>query len=57
MGPAILSGKQHVQGSITPGKWADLIMLDQDLFTIDADRIGETQVDATIFAGALVYQR
>jgi hypothetical protein len=57
IGPAILAGKQHVQGSITPGKWADLIVLDQDLFTIDADRIGETQVNTTIFAGAVVYRR
>lgn len=57
MGPAILSGKQHVQGSITPGKWADLIVLDQDLFTIDAAKIGETAVTATIFAGELVFQK
>lgn len=57
MGPAILSGKQHLQGSITPGKWADLIVLDQDLFEIEPSQIGQTQVDATIFAGAVVYAR
>ncbi len=57
MGPAILSSKQHVQGSITPGKWADLIVLEQDLFTIEAGDIGETRVDTTIFSGAVVYQR
>lgn len=57
MGPAIMSGKQQLQGSVTPGKWADLIVLDQDLFTIEASQIGQTQVDATIFAGSVVYAR
>jgi hypothetical protein len=55
MGPAILSGKQHVQGSITPGKWADLIVLEQNLFEIEAAKIAETEVNTTIFAGAIVY--
>ncbi len=57
MGPAILSSKQDVQGSITPGKWADLIMLDRDLFEIEAGNIGETAVAITIFAGEVVFRK
>lgn len=56
MGPAILSGKQALQGSITPGKWADLIMLNQNLFEIDPTEIAQTEVDLTIFAGDVVYR-
>jgi predicted amidohydrolase YtcJ len=57
MGPAIMSGKQHLQGSITPGKWADLIVLEQDLFAVEPEKIGETAVATTIFAGEIVYQK
>lgn len=57
MGPAILSGKQAQQGSVTPGKWADLIVLEQDLFTVAPAKIAETRIDTTIFAGKIVYQR
>ncbi|MCP4428642.1 MAG: amidohydrolase family protein, partial [Chloroflexi bacterium] len=56
MGPAILSGKTAVQGSITPDKWADMILLERDLFTIATEEIGETRVEVTIFAGELVYE-
>lgn len=57
MGPAIVAGKQAVQGSITPGKWADLIVLSQDLFESEPAAILETQVDVTIFASKVVYRR
>ena len=57
MGPAILSGKQHLQGSITPGKWADVIILNQNLFEIEAVKISETMIDTTVFAGDVVCQR
>lgn len=55
-GPAYLAGKQAVQGSITPGKWADLIVLSRNLFKIPASEVAETQVDLTIFDGQVVYQ-
>jgi len=56
MGPAHLSGKQAVQGSITPGKWADLVMLSQDLFEVSPGEIPETKVEMTVFEGQVVYQ-
>lgn len=42
-------------GSIAPGKSADLIVLDQDLFKIPARRIHATKVIATLFKGRAVY--
>jgi predicted amidohydrolase YtcJ len=43
-------------GSIEVGKSADMILLDRNLFEIDPDEIGDTQVLKTWFEGALVYE-
>ncbi len=56
MGPAYVAGQQHRQGSITPGKWADLIMLARNIFEIPPAEIAETRVDLTIFDGRVVYR-
>jgi hypothetical protein len=42
-------------GSITPGKSADLIVLDQDIFTIPVQEISDTRVLLTLFRGAAVH--
>jgi len=55
MAPASASGRQHFQGSITPGKWADLVVLDRNLFEIPAAEIKEAQVCLTVFDGRVVY--
>ena len=44
-------------GSIEQGKLADLIVLDQNLFEIPAEKISDTQVEMTLFRGKAVYQR
>jgi len=51
MGPAYVACKQHVQGSITPGKWADIIVLSRNIFDIPPAEIAETEVEMTIFDG------
>lgn len=56
MGPAYLAGKQAVQGSITPGKWADMVVLAQNLFEISPEEIAETTTNITVFDGQVVYQ-
>jgi len=38
-------------GSIEPGKSADLVVLDRDLFELSPDEIGKTRVVLTLFAG------
>jgi predicted amidohydrolase YtcJ len=55
--PAMASGVGNRLGSVSRGKLADLIVLDQDIFRIDPDKIAETRVDLTIFDGRIVYER
>jgi predicted amidohydrolase YtcJ len=56
MGCALASGLENQSGSLTLGKLADLIVLDQDIFTIDPMEIAETRVIMTILDGRIVYQ-
>ena len=57
MGPAIVAGKESVQGSLTPGKWADFIVLSDNLFEIEPGQILDTAVDVTAVASQLVYRQ
>ena len=43
-------------GSIEAGKFADMIVLDRNLFEIRPDRIGDTQVLLTLLGGKAVYE-
>jgi hypothetical protein len=56
MGAAIASGQENNQGSLTPGKLADLIVLDQDIFEIPPEQIHNTGVTMTVFDGRIVHQ-
>jgi predicted amidohydrolase YtcJ len=56
VGPARLAGKDDRQGSISPGKWADLVVLARNLFEIPPDEIAATEVALTVFDGQVVYQ-
>lgn len=42
-------------GSLAPGKQADLIVLDRDVFTVSDEQLFDTQVLQTFFAGKAVY--
>jgi hypothetical protein len=44
-------------GSLTPGKYADLVLLDRDLFALPPERIKTARVDVTVLAGRVVYER
>jgi len=46
-----------VAGSLEPGKFADLIVIDQDLLACPEESIAGTQVLRTYLAGKLVYRR
>jgi predicted amidohydrolase YtcJ len=61
LGAAEASGWARTIGSITPGKRADLIVLDQDIIALagqpeTAAQIAQTTVLITIFDGAIVYR-
>ncbi len=48
---------EAICGSIEVGKYADMIVLDRNLFEIPADQIGQTQVLQTILEGEPVFQK
>lgn len=54
--PAMASGIGDKLGSISKGKFADIIVLSQDIFKIDPLKIAETKVDLTIFDGKIVHE-
>lgn len=55
VGAAYAGGTEGSQGSITPGKFADLVVLSQDIFEVHPMAILETDVEATVFGGAFVW--
>lgn len=55
--PAKAIGMERKLGSIAPGKYADLLILDQDPFTIDPDRLGDVRPVLTMVGGVVVYER
>jgi hypothetical protein len=62
IGAAKAAGWDEISGTITPGKLADLIVVDRDLFALEAQgisgaEIAETEVTLTIFDGRIVYEK
>jgi len=57
IGSAYVNHAESVAGSIEPGKQADLVVLDRDLFAQPPGEIALAQVDLTLAAGKLVYDR
>ncbi|MBB6213982.1 hypothetical protein HNQ80_000051 [Anaerosolibacter carboniphilus] len=57
MGAAYASFSENIKGSITPGKLADMVVLSQDIFTIEPDFIKDTEVLMTILDGKIVYKK
>ena len=48
-------GDEH-QGSIEPGKLADLVVLSEDILDCSPERIRDMDVAMTILGGEIVYQ-
>jgi predicted amidohydrolase YtcJ len=48
--------EEDVKGSITPGKYADVTVLSNDILTVPAEKIPETKVLYTIVGGKVLYR-
>jgi predicted amidohydrolase YtcJ len=55
--PAVAAFQEQLMGSISAGKYADFVILDQDIMRIPEDQILKTNVIATYLGGKAVYQR
>jgi hypothetical protein len=49
--PAWLSHDERTRGTLVPGRYADLVVLDRDPFTCEPEELREVQVVATMLAG------
>jgi len=50
------SHEEAIKGSITPGKLADFVVLSDDLFTVDKEKIKDLEIVRTVVGGNTVYQ-
>ncbi|HNV00272.1 MAG TPA: amidohydrolase family protein [Verrucomicrobiota bacterium] len=55
MGSAYAEYQDHVEGTLTPGKLADVVILDRDIFTIPPTEIDQVRVVCTIMDGRVVF--
>ena len=53
---AFNSHEEATKGSIAPGKLADFVVLSDDLFRVDKDKIKDIQIVRTVVGGLTVYQ-
>jgi hypothetical protein len=55
--PAYAAFMEDESGSLTAGKYADFVVLDQDIMTVDEGQILDTRVEMTVLGGKVVYRR
>jgi predicted amidohydrolase YtcJ len=56
MGSAYAEFREKEKGSLTPGKFGDVVILDADLFSVAPEKIKDAAVRWTIVGGKVVYQ-
>tara|TARA_B100001250_G_scaffold214567_1_gene184091 strand:+ start:2252 stop:3919 length:1668 start_codon:yes stop_codon:yes gene_type:complete len=52
---AFLNFEENLKGSLEPGKFADMIVLSEDILTVDEERIMDIVIEQTYVNGELVY--
>ncbi len=55
VGAAYAGSQEQRQGSLAPGKLADLVILAEDPFTIPSERLAGAEIAATLVGGELVH--
>ena len=55
--PAYLTFQEDRKGSIEVGKLADMVVLGEDILTVEADRIRSIPIEATIVGGREIYRK
>ncbi len=56
LGAAFAGHREKTEGSLEVGKFADLIIISQNVFDINPHKIAQTKVQITIVGGRVVYQ-
>ncbi len=56
-GSAYCSYEEKVKGTITCGKMADLVVLSDDIYTVDPLKIKDIRVDMTVVNGRIAFRR
>lgn len=54
--PAVLGFAERELGTLEAGKWADLVVLDRDIFTVPHKRIKDLKVELTMLGGRVTYR-
>ncbi len=57
VGSAFAEFAEAIKGTITPGKLADLVLLDRDIYQIPPTEIEKARVTLTVMDGRVVYER
>ena len=56
-GSAYAEFQENVKGTLQPGKLADLVVLSDDIFSINPNEIGKTKILTTVVGGRIVFER
>lgn len=57
LGNAFAGFEEDIKGSLEPGKWADMVLLSQNLFTCIDDSIPKTTVLLTMMGGTIQFEK
>lgn len=56
-GNAYAVSQEKKRGTLAPGMYGDVVVIDRNLFAIPADSLGEAKVRATVVGGKVVFER
>ncbi|WP_035269994.1 amidohydrolase [Desulfitibacter alkalitolerans] len=54
---AYLAFEENLKGTLTPGKLADMVVLDQNPLTVHPEKLNRIQVEMTVVEGEIVFRR